>query len=90
MSAADLDALDLRIARMDRSSPTGPWVLMTLRCIAQRPGQRAGDLAEFVGLDRDTFKRNVRKLKSLGLTESLEVGYRLSPRGSTYLSAGRE
>ena len=30
------------------------------------------------------FKRNVRKLKELGLTESLEVGYRLSPRGEAY------
>jgi hypothetical protein len=27
----------------------------------------------------------VRKLKELGLTESLEVGYRLSPRGWSYL-----
>jgi hypothetical protein len=27
----------------------------------------------------------VRKLKELGLTESLPVGYRLSPRGEAYL-----
>ncbi len=27
-----------------------------------------------------TFKRDVRKLKELGLTESLDTGYRLSPR----------
>jgi ribosomal protein S19E (S16A) len=27
----------------------------------------------------------VRKLKELGLTESLEVGYRLSPRGRALL-----
>ena len=27
----------------------------------------------------------MRKLKALGLTESLEVGYRLSPRGRAYL-----
>ena len=31
------------------------------------------------------FKRDVRKLKNLGLTISLEVGYRLSPRGEAYL-----
>ncbi len=31
------------------------------------------------------FKTNVRKLKALGLTESLEVGYRLSPRGRAFL-----
>jgi hypothetical protein len=29
---------------------------------------------------------DVRKLKALGLTESLPVGYRLSPRGRAYLA----
>jgi ribosomal protein S19E (S16A) len=28
----------------------------------------------------------VRKLKELGLTESLDVGYRLSPRGRAFLA----
>ena len=32
-----------------------------------------------------SFKVNVRKLKGLGLAESLEVGYRLSPRGRALL-----
>jgi hypothetical protein len=31
------------------------------------------------------FKLDVRKLKELGLTESLPVGYRLSPRGEFLL-----
>jgi hypothetical protein len=31
------------------------------------------------------FKLDVRKLKELGLTESLPIGYRLSPRGETVL-----
>jgi hypothetical protein len=31
------------------------------------------------------FKTDVRKLKGLGLTESLEVGYRLPPRGQAWL-----
>ena len=38
-------------------------------------------------MERPAFKLNVRKLKALGLTESLEVGYRLSPRGAAYLQA---
>ena len=38
-----------------------------------------------VGQERLVFKQNVRKLKTLGLTESLEVGYRLSPRGMALL-----
>jgi hypothetical protein len=37
--------------------------------------------------DKLTFKANVRKLKSLGLTVSLEVGYRLSPRGRALLES---
>lgn len=36
-------------------------------------------------LFKRAFKVNVRKLKGLGLTESLEVGYRLSPRGRALL-----
>ena len=37
------------------------------------------------GRERHPFKTDVRKLKELGLTESLEVGYRLSPRGRALL-----
>ena len=37
-------------------------------------------------MERAWFKGNVRKLKALGLTESLEVGYRLSPRGAVFLA----
>jgi len=33
------------------------------------------------------FKQDVRKLKSLGLTISLEAGYKLSVRGASYLAA---
>ena len=41
----------------------------------------------FPALGRETlpFKRDVRKLKELGLTRSLEVGYEISPRGRAYL-----
>ena len=46
---------------------------------------RAPDLAAQVGRETGEFKRDVRKLKELGLTISLEVGYRLSPRGQAYL-----
>ena len=55
------------------------------RLIAERPGVRAGDLADDLGMERLAFKADVRKLKGLGLTESLEVGYRLSPRGQAWL-----
>ena len=40
------------------------------------------ELAAAAGQERAYFKLRVRRLKALGLTESLEVGYRLSPRGA--------
>ena len=77
-----------------RSSPawtgaatTDPGRRATLAMIATRPGVRAADLAASVGRERLAFKADVRKLKALGLTLSLEVGYRLSPRGRAYLAA---
>ena len=58
-----------------------------LRAIKARPATRAADLAASFGRDTQPFKLDVRKLKNLGLTLSLEVGYRLSPRGEAYLAA---
>jgi hypothetical protein len=73
-----------RLARLDAASHRGPWTATVLDLIAQNPGVRAPDLAAGLGLETLPFKRDVRKLKELGLTESLEVGYRLSPRGQAY------
>jgi len=87
LSAADRAGLDARLARLDRASPRGPWTAAVLELIAQNPGVRAPDLAARMGRDTPSFKRDVRKLKELGLTESLEVGYRLSPRGRAYRRA---
>ena len=64
-----------------------PWARSYLRAIADRPGVRAPDLAESFGRETAAFKRDVRRLKELGLTESLDVGYRLSPRGEAVLRA---
>lgn len=85
----DVAEIARRLARLDRASPTGPWTGATLAAIAAQPGVRAGDLAAAQDRDRLSFKKDVRKLKALGLTESLPVGYRLSPRGTAYLAASR-
>jgi len=74
--AAELDALQERLRRLDARAASA-WTRRTLEIVAERPAVRAGDLAR---------NRNVRKLKGLGLTESLEVGYRLSPRGESLLA----
>jgi len=70
----------------DRRSGDGPWTDATLQAIAHSPATLAADLAASLGVERAPFKRRVRRLKELGLTESLEVGYRLSARGESYLS----
>ena len=62
-----------------------PWTREVLRLIADRPGVRAPDLAASLGRETLPFKRDVRKLKELGLTRSLPVGYEISPRGRAYL-----
>jgi hypothetical protein len=77
--------IDGRLDRLDRASKAGPWTAAVLAVVGEHPARRAGDLATMLGREREPFKLDVRKLKNLGLTESLEVGYRLSPRGEAYL-----
>lgn len=84
-SAAEAAEVVERLGRMDRASRSGAWTGATLRLIADNPGVRAADLAESQGLTKKDFKPRVRRLKALGLTESLEIGYRLSPRGRSLL-----
>ncbi len=88
----DLDAeavaeISARLDRLDRAASGGPWTRRSLRLIEANPAVRAPDLAAMDGRDTKPFKLDVRKLKNLGLTESLRVGYRLSPRGRAYLDA---
>lgn len=85
-SSTELADLLHRLDAMDRRA-TQPWTRQILRLIAKHPGTRAPDLADTLGRERDDFKRDVRKLKALGLTISLEVGYELSPRGRRVLQS---
>ena len=83
LSAADVEAITARLDRWDAA--TEPWTRPYLEMIGANEAVRAPDLAARVGLDVPRFKRRVRQLKGLGLTISLDVGYRLSPRGRAYL-----
>lgn len=79
---------DPRIALRRRTSVgpgDAPADLPLLKLIAKRPAVRAADLAAELGRAKEKLKRDVRRLKSLGLTESLGTGYRLSPRGRAIL-----
>jgi hypothetical protein len=79
---ADLDA---RLDQMDKVRGE-PWTRRLLKLIDERPETLAAELAASLGMEKVPFKRDVRKLKELGLTESLLVGYRLSARGRAYLA----
>jgi hypothetical protein len=85
-SEADMDALVKRLTRLDKASSHGSWTRKALELIDHHPAVVSTVLAAEMGVDRPVFKLDIRKLKESGLTESLEVGYRLSPRGKRLLA----
>ena len=87
LTAADVELIASRLDRWDAA--TEPWARRYLAMIAANEAVRAPDLADRVGMDVPRFKRRVRQLKGLGLTISLDVGYRLSPRGRAFLAVNR-
>ena len=82
LTTADREQIDAKLRRL-------AWAMPYLRTIEAQPATRAPDLAVQHGMETQPFKQRVRRLKELGLTESLEVGYRLSPRGEAYLRGVR-
>ena len=85
LSADEVALLAQRLDRLDRGA--GPWTQPVLHHIAAHEGQAAADIAKSLGVEKVWLKQNIRKLKELGVTESLETGYRLSPRGKALLRA---
>ena len=83
---AELGRILARLTRIDTASAS-PWTTRYLLLIADQPGIVSWTLARQVHAELPLFKRRVRQLKELGLTESLEVGYRLSPRGRAVLDS---
>lgn len=85
----ELDEVRASLERLDRASRHGPWTRAVLEAIGDRPSTPAADLAASFGREKLSVKLDVRKLKELGLTESLRPGYRLSPRGASVLRSLR-
>lgn len=85
LNPEDVADIKGRLDRLDRASKRGPWTRQFLRLLADNPHVRAQDLADGLGLEKDVFKNDVRKLKALGLTISHSPGYELSPRGHALL-----
>ncbi len=90
LTAEDVSAIDARLRKMDSSSPAGPWTARTLSLIQDHPRVAASKLARMVGRETAPFKADVVKLKKLGLTQSFEVGYEVSPRGHAFLDRIRQ
>ena len=90
LSKTELDEIITKLRKLDAGSQRGTWTQLYLQMIHDQPNTHAAVLAESIGLTILTFKPWVRKLKALGLTESLRPGYRLSPRGQKVLEALRK
>lgn len=86
----DLDAEAVGLIRdalrnMDRRGRGPKWTDTYLRLVHLHAGVAAGELARMAGAEKALLKRRMRRLKDLGLTESLDTGYRVSPRGQKFL-----
>lgn len=87
LSEEEVEGLAAKLDRFDTNSANGPWTRRFLKLLAKSEGVPAIELAQTLGYEKEWLKPNVRKLKALGLTESLHPGYRLSPRGAALLEA---
>ena len=85
-TAVDTTRLREKLSAMDRRART-PWTPRLLQLLLDNPGVRAADLAPVMDWETPRLKSQVRKLKALGLTISLETGYEVSPRGQQILAA---
>jgi hypothetical protein len=78
----EVAAISVALARMDQN---GKWTAKVLALIDANPRVAASQLAKKLRRETLPFKADVRRLKKLGLTQSFEVGYEISPRGRAYL-----
>ena len=86
-NAAELAHITAAVAKLDAGKHSGPWTRQILEWIRDHPGVISTELATLLGREVLPMKADIRRLKALGLTESLRIGYRLSPRGATYLES---
>ena len=87
LSPEDVERISKKLKPLDGRKP---WTMETLAIIRRRPRTAASKLAQSLGREKLPFKEDVRRLKKLGLTQSFEVGYEVSPRGKAYLAAAKK
>jgi hypothetical protein len=84
LAPEDVQTVSAKLKKLDA---VRPWTAETLALILRNPRVAASQLAKQAGREKAAFKADVVKLKKLGLTQSFEVGYEISPRGGAYLRA---
>lgn len=85
ISNEEFEQLKAKLEKMDKTSKHGPWTLQVLKLIDKHPGKHAIYFSEKLGMEKDWLKLHIRKLKNLGLTISLPVGYEIAPRGAQFM-----
>jgi hypothetical protein len=86
ITKAEVKSAIAALKNLDQASEHGAWTVPTLRLIDKYPARRPPDLAAAQRRDPLAFKRDVLRLRQLGLTENLEIGFRLSDRGRAVLA----
>ena len=81
LSGDELTELAGKLDKTDQRRGEPDWSRHAMQLVKDNPGRLAEELAHEMGMEKKPFKIRIRALKALGLTESLEIGYRLSPRG---------
>ena len=84
---SDVDVADLlkKLQALEVRSKIKGWPMKILEAVNDAPGLYAIQYANKLGYEKMWFKLHIRKLKNLGLTISLENGYKISPRGKVFL-----
>lgn len=81
----ELEEIQAKLAKLDKAGKYGAWTIQVLKMVSQHPGKHAAFFCDKMGVPKEWFKLNIRKLKNLGLTISLVDGYIISPRGKELL-----
>lgn len=86
LSSTEYEELKKKIQKLDTCSRQGNWTIEVLLAISGNPHHHAVGIAKLTNFEKEWLKRNIRKLKNLGLTTSQKTGYELSPLGKHFLN----
>jgi len=85
LTEQELTILKESVQRLDKFSKQGSWTSKVLLAIKDNPNHPAIGITKLTGFEKEWLKRNIRKLKNLGLTISHTTGYEISPLGRFFI-----